>query len=172
MKNIGSQSWGPSLRKITVKVPMVRAFTVGCAMTAVLTTHTGGSPDVAMAIINPPKSAAASGLLDGMLEGQDEDGDGDDDDEATGVDVKANDGKRIRRERERELTAKNAKARRRRESATRKGTRKHQLYSKRLPQGFHWLLCLTSSPIRKVRPWTISSKMTTSNALQLKSFAI
>jgi methionyl aminopeptidase len=46
-------------------------------------------------VVNPPKSAAASGLLQGMLDGQGEDGDDDDDDEKTGVDVKTTDGKLI-----------------------------------------------------------------------------
>ena len=39
--------------------------------------------------INPPKPAAASGLLQGALEGQDEDGD-DDDDSKDGTDLKSN----------------------------------------------------------------------------------
>jgi len=65
---------------------------VDCATTAVLTTHTGGSAEAAIAIVNPPKPVAASGLLHDMLEGQDEDGDDDDDDEKTRVDIKANDG--------------------------------------------------------------------------------
>ncbi|KAJ4296716.1 hypothetical protein N0V90_006764 [Kalmusia sp. IMI 367209] len=43
----------------------------------------------ATATVNPPKSAAASGLLQGTLEGEDEDGD-DDDDCKNGVDMKAN----------------------------------------------------------------------------------
>ena len=64
---------------------------VDCATTAVLTTHTGGSAEASIAIVNPPKPVAASGLLHDMLEGQDEDGD-DDDDEKTRVDIKADDG--------------------------------------------------------------------------------
>ena len=35
----------------------------------------GSSADAAVAILNPPKSATASGLVQGVLEGQDEDGD-------------------------------------------------------------------------------------------------
>ncbi|KAF2685221.1 methionine aminopeptidase 2-like protein [Lentithecium fluviatile CBS 122367] len=50
-----------------------------------------GSPTKpAIAAINPPKSDAASGLLEGMLEGQDEDGD-DDDDDKTGAGLKSDD---------------------------------------------------------------------------------
>ncbi|KAF1837640.1 methionine aminopeptidase 2-like protein [Decorospora gaudefroyi] len=47
-----------------------------------------GSPaQTAIAAVNPPKSTAASGLLQGVLEGQDEDGD--DDDDKTAADVKS-----------------------------------------------------------------------------------
>lgn len=47
-------------------------------------------------MVNPPKSAVASGLLQGMLEGQGEgDDDDDDDDEKNRVDVKTTDGKLI-----------------------------------------------------------------------------
>ncbi|KAJ9663835.1 hypothetical protein H2198_000595 [Neophaeococcomyces mojaviensis] len=42
---------------------------------------------VAIAAVNPPKPAAASGLLHGALEGEDEDGD-DDDDDKIGADLK------------------------------------------------------------------------------------
>lgn len=37
--------------------------------------------DASIANVNPPKSAAASGLLHGFLDGEAEDGDDDDDDE-------------------------------------------------------------------------------------------
>ncbi|KAF2867818.1 methionine aminopeptidase 2-like protein [Massariosphaeria phaeospora] len=47
----------------------------------------GSSACVAIAAVNPPKSAAASGLLQGALEGQDEDGE-DDDDNQSGADLK------------------------------------------------------------------------------------
>ncbi len=40
---------------------------------------TGSAPDTEIATTNPPKSGAATGLLEGALEGQDEDGDDDDD---------------------------------------------------------------------------------------------
>lgn len=40
----------------------------------------------AIAAVNPPKSAAASGLLHGVLEGEDEDGE-DEDDERLGADL-------------------------------------------------------------------------------------
>ena len=43
-------------------------------------------------MVNPPKSAVASGLVQGMLEGQGEDGDDDDDDEKSGTDVKPMEG--------------------------------------------------------------------------------
>lgn len=44
-------------------------------------------------MVNPPKSAVATGLLQGMLEGQGENGDDDDDDEKNGTDVNTMDGK-------------------------------------------------------------------------------
>ncbi|KAF2825819.1 methionine aminopeptidase 2-like protein [Ophiobolus disseminans] len=47
----------------------------------------GSSGDSATSIVNPPKPAAASGLLQGALEGQDEDED-DEDDDRSGVDLK------------------------------------------------------------------------------------
>ncbi|RYN71309.1 Methionine aminopeptidase 2-2 [Alternaria alternata] len=60
----------------------------------------GSSADAAIAIINPPKSAAATGLLQGVLEGQDEDSDDNDDDIAKlGADVKNNDGAKKKRKR-------------------------------------------------------------------------
>lgn len=59
----------------------------------------GQSEHAAIAIINPPKSAAASGLLQGMLEGQGENGDDDDDDENVGTDVKNTDGAKKKRKR-------------------------------------------------------------------------
>ncbi|EDU40814.1 Methionine aminopeptidase 2-2 [Pyrenophora tritici-repentis] len=65
----------------------------------------GGSADAAVTIINPPKSAAASGLLQGMLEGQDEDGD-DDDDEKTGINVKTYDGAKKKRKRNKKKSKK------------------------------------------------------------------
>ena len=61
-----------------------------------LTICVGSSGAAAIAVVNPPKSAVASGLLQGMLEGQGEDGDDDDDDEEkSGTDVKPVDGKSI-----------------------------------------------------------------------------
>ncbi|QDS72479.1 hypothetical protein FKW77_009927 [Venturia effusa] len=51
----------------------------------------GGS----IAIANPPKPAAASGLIQGALEGEDENGDGDDDDAR--VDLKSSNGKKKKR---------------------------------------------------------------------------
>ncbi|CAN9477339.1 unnamed protein product [Alternaria alternata] len=60
----------------------------------------GSSADAAIAIINPPKSAAATGLLQGVLEGQDEDSDDNDDDIAKlRADVKNNDGAKKKRKR-------------------------------------------------------------------------
>jgi methionyl aminopeptidase len=50
-----------------------------------LTQNKGPSKDAAIASTNPPKSAAASGLVQGSLEGQDDDGD--DDDDHTGADM-------------------------------------------------------------------------------------
>lgn len=50
--------------------------------------HAGSSTNAAAAIVNPPKSAAASGLVESALEGQDEDGD-EDDDERSGADLKS-----------------------------------------------------------------------------------
>ena len=46
-------------------------------------------------MVNPPKSAVASGLLQGMLEGQGEDDDDDDDYEKNRADMKSTDGKLI-----------------------------------------------------------------------------
>ena len=58
-------------------------------MEAVLTTR-AESASAAIAAVNPPKPAAASGLLQGALEGEDEDGkDDDDDDDKIGADVKS-----------------------------------------------------------------------------------
>lgn len=56
-------------------------------LSAVLTSRAETSPYAAIAAINPPKPAAASRLLEGTLEGQDEDGD-DDDDDKSGADLK------------------------------------------------------------------------------------
>lgn len=58
---------------------------------SVLTPQTESSTGASIAIVNPPKPAAASGLLQGVLEGEDEDGDEDDDDAR--VDLKSNNGK-------------------------------------------------------------------------------
>ncbi|KAF2791897.1 methionine aminopeptidase 2-like protein [Melanomma pulvis-pyrius CBS 109.77] len=57
------------------------------------------SGDAAIGITNPPKPAAASGLIHGVLEGQDEDGD-DDDDDKSGTDLisgQPTDGKKKRK---------------------------------------------------------------------------
>jgi len=54
---------------------------------AVLTLWVESSVCAAIAAINPPKPAAASGLLPGVLEGEDEDG-GDEDDIKMGADLK------------------------------------------------------------------------------------
>jgi methionyl aminopeptidase len=51
------------------------------------------SASTSISAVNPPKPAAASGLLQGALEGEDEDGDGDDD--HVGVDLKSSNGKYI-----------------------------------------------------------------------------
>ncbi|KAI4933486.1 uncharacterized protein J4E92_003153 [Alternaria infectoria] len=66
----------------------------------------GSSADAAIAIINPPKPAAASGLLPGVLEGQDEDGDDDDDIAKLGADVKNNDGAKKKRKRNKKKSKK------------------------------------------------------------------
>ncbi|KAL1792522.1 hypothetical protein ACET3X_009029 [Alternaria dauci] len=64
----------------------------------------GSSANAAIAIINPPRSAAASGLLHGVLEGQDEDGDDDDDNVKLGLDVKNDDGAKKKRKRNKKKT--------------------------------------------------------------------
>ncbi|KAI4675071.1 uncharacterized protein J4E88_007975 [Alternaria novae-zelandiae] len=66
----------------------------------------GSSADAAIAIVNPPKPAAASGLLPGVLEGQDEDGDDDDDIAKLGADVKNNDGAKKKRKRNKKKSKK------------------------------------------------------------------
>jgi methionyl aminopeptidase len=53
-----------------------------------LTRCSGSSTCAATINVNPPKPAAATGLLQGALEGQDEDGDDDDDEEKSGADLK------------------------------------------------------------------------------------
>jgi methionyl aminopeptidase len=53
-----------------------------------LTVGADPSTHTKIACVNPPKPAAASGLIQGVLEGQDEDGD-DDEDEKTGADMKS-----------------------------------------------------------------------------------
>ncbi|KAG9940680.1 methionine aminopeptidase, partial [Aureobasidium melanogenum] len=54
----------------------------------------GSSTNGAIANINPPKPAAATGLVSGVLEGQDEgDGDGDESDHHVGCDLKADNSK-------------------------------------------------------------------------------
>jgi methionyl aminopeptidase len=49
-----------------------------------LTLGTGASPGATVASANPPKPAAATGLVDGALEGQDDDEDGDEDNNTGG----------------------------------------------------------------------------------------
>ncbi|KAI4712267.1 hypothetical protein J4E89_002533 [Alternaria sp. Ai002NY15] len=66
----------------------------------------GSSADAAIAIINPPRPAAASGLLPGVLEGQDEEGDDDDDIAKLGADVKNNDGAKKKRKRNKKKSKK------------------------------------------------------------------
>ena len=61
--------------------------------------HNGSSGDAAIAVVNPPKSAVASGLLQGMLEGQGEDDDDDDDYEKNRADMKSTDGAKKKRKR-------------------------------------------------------------------------
>ncbi|RMZ73438.1 methionine aminopeptidase 2 [Pyrenophora seminiperda CCB06] len=64
-------------------------------------------PSLRKITVKDPMSAAASGLLEGMLEGQNEDGDDDDDDdEKTGVDMKANDGAKKKRKRNKKKSKK------------------------------------------------------------------
>ncbi|KAK5696782.1 hypothetical protein LTR97_008086 [Elasticomyces elasticus] len=55
------------------------------------------SSDGPVASVNPPKSAAATGLVPGVLEGQDEDGDGDGDDGCVGPSLTKFDGKKKKR---------------------------------------------------------------------------
>lgn len=74
------QAWDPKHQKATVKALMVRRYR-NSFETTVLTRITGPS-SAAIDSANPPKPAAASGLLHGALEGQDEDGDDDEDDRA------------------------------------------------------------------------------------------
>jgi methionyl aminopeptidase len=50
--------------------------------------NAGPTKEAPIASTNPPKSAAASGLVEGTLEGQDDDGDDDEDDQA-GADLNA-----------------------------------------------------------------------------------
>jgi len=52
----------------------------------ILTLRAEASADAAIAATNPPKPAAASGLIHGALEGQDEDGE-DEDDDKSGADL-------------------------------------------------------------------------------------
>jgi hypothetical protein len=54
----------------------------------IVTLNLGQPKEVAIASSNPPKSAAASGLVEGTLEGQDDDED-DDEDEQAGADLNA-----------------------------------------------------------------------------------
>jgi methionyl aminopeptidase len=49
----------------------------------------GSSTSGAIADINPPKPAAATGLISGVLEGQDEDDDGGKESDDVGCDLKA-----------------------------------------------------------------------------------
>jgi methionyl aminopeptidase len=53
-----------------------------------LTPCAESSTRAAIAAVNPPKPAAATGLLHGALEGEDEDGE-DDDDDKLGADLKS-----------------------------------------------------------------------------------
>ena len=46
------------------------------------------SAHAAIAVVNPPKPAAASGLVHGVLEGEDEDGE-DEDNDRVGADLKS-----------------------------------------------------------------------------------
>ena len=57
-------------------------------MEAILILWAESSAGVAIAAVNPPKPAAASGLLHGALEGEDEDGE-DEDDDKHGADLKS-----------------------------------------------------------------------------------
>lgn len=65
----------------------------------------------AVAVVNPPKSAASAGLLDGTLEGEDEDGDDDDEiqNDDAGTDLKQNpEGKKRKRKNNRKKKKKTA----------------------------------------------------------------
>ena len=57
-------------------------------MQAMLTPWAESPARASIAAVNPPKPAAASGLLHGALEGEDEDGE-DDDDDKIGADLKS-----------------------------------------------------------------------------------
>jgi methionyl aminopeptidase len=57
---------------------------------AFLTSPTGPSAHTASVDVNPPKSAAATGLLPGLLEGQGENTDDDDAANEAGADLKLN----------------------------------------------------------------------------------
>jgi methionyl aminopeptidase len=56
---------------------------------ATLIRNTGPNKEAAIASTNPPKSAAASGLVEGTLEGQDDDADDDEEDDQAGADLNA-----------------------------------------------------------------------------------
>ncbi|KAF1985906.1 methionine aminopeptidase 2-like protein [Aulographum hederae CBS 113979] len=64
------------------------------------------SANSAIAAVNPPKSAAASGLVHGALEGEAEDGDGDGDDDGKRADLKTNSKKKKKRSTKKRSTKK------------------------------------------------------------------
>jgi methionyl aminopeptidase len=60
----------------------------GVSYKCILTPRVESSACASIAAVNPPKPAAASGLLQGALEGEDEDGE-DQNDDKVGADLKS-----------------------------------------------------------------------------------
>lgn len=81
-----SQSWDLKLRTATAKARTVRAR-CSCSSVTDLTGSSDSSSNVSISCANPPKTNAATGLLQGMLEGQDEDGDDDEDSNGNGTNL-------------------------------------------------------------------------------------
>jgi hypothetical protein len=82
-----SQTWVPKHRTARAKVPMVCGIRYSPLYISLIL-NLGQPNEVAITSTNPPKSAAASGLVEGTLDGQDDDGDADEDDQA-GADLNA-----------------------------------------------------------------------------------
>jgi methionyl aminopeptidase len=74
MLMVRRESWVPRHQMSTSKVPTVHKSQIYVTM-GFLILCSGSSTSGAIANVNPPKPAAATGLVSGVLEGQDEDGD-------------------------------------------------------------------------------------------------